>query len=547
MLRTAGRWVALAVLVAAGCGGRSSVELVVDLRSDFEPGEEVAGARVVLQRTGSDAEGPADGRMADRLLAMDDDLIGGLRIAELDGLDKGDYALTVSLLDSTGRTVADRRVLFRLERSRVITVLVSRACGELECPQPGDDPDHVACQGGRCVDPRCSPDTPEFCDEPGCETDSDCGGGACVVAQCIDGECFEMPGAGGTETDCTDGVDNDCDGDIDCADDDCLGAACDDGNACTEDDVCTEEGSCGGSMVDCDDGNPCTDDSCDPVEGCVSTPNSAGCDDGLFCNGMDSCSDGTCSVHAGDPCTGATVCDEDMDACVGCVDDGDCPDAMVGSWGTCGGFSGTCDETGTQSRTITEFTCDGGECNSSTRDETRDCSRDTDDTTCGSTTCGGWGTCGSFSGTCDEVGSQGRTCTDRRCSGGSCTDMDRTETRTCSRADRDGVQCGSNGWIMCCDQSCIDTRNNPSHCGSCFVDCDAQGLPCAYTGSSWPGTDSYACRDCSSNSQCESILASGATCWDISSPPAFCQCQGNEDCPTGQVCNEVSGHNYCSY
>ena len=32
------------------------------------------------------------------------------------------------------------------------------------------------------------------------------------------------------------------------------------------------------------------------------------CDDGLFCNGADTCNGGSCSVHAGDPCTGGHVC-----------------------------------------------------------------------------------------------------------------------------------------------------------------------------------------------------------------------------------------------
>ena len=44
----------------------------------------------------------------------------------------------------------------------------------------------------------------------------------------------------------------------------------------------------------CDDGNPCTDDRCDPVRGCVWTPNSAACDDGDPCSTGDTCRDGAC-------------------------------------------------------------------------------------------------------------------------------------------------------------------------------------------------------------------------------------------------------------
>jgi len=75
---------------------------------------------------------------------------------------------------------------------------------------------------------------------------------------------------------------------------------------------------------DCSDGNGCTTDACDPggaspdANGCTHTNNSLGCDDGLFCNGMDTCGGGSCSVHAGDPCTAGTECN---DACNETADD----------------------------------------------------------------------------------------------------------------------------------------------------------------------------------------------------------------------------------
>lgn len=113
-------------------------------------------------------------------------------------------------------------------------------------------------------------------------------------------------------------------------------APCDDGDVCTTSDTC-DSGSCvGGSPLNCDDGNVCTDDSCNAATGCVSTNNTAPCDDELFCNGFDTCQDGVCSMHAGDPCPGADgdidcaeSCDEASDDCTapdpngsGC-DDGD--------------------------------------------------------------------------------------------------------------------------------------------------------------------------------------------------------------------------------
>ncbi len=70
---------------------------------------------------------------------------------------------------------------------------------------------------------------------------------------------------------------------------------------------------------DCADQKDCTDDVC--TDGtCTNPANTAVCDDGLYCNGTDSCGGGTCSVHSGDPCDGVTpYCIEDADSCDECV------------------------------------------------------------------------------------------------------------------------------------------------------------------------------------------------------------------------------------
>jgi hypothetical protein len=77
------------------------------------------------------------------------------------------------------------------------------------------------------------------------------------------------------------------------------------------------------------DGNVCTDDVCDGAGFC-GVPNTAPCDDEVFCNGMDTCSGGTCS-HSGDPCAAGPECDnscnEAADNCfaaggTGCSSDG---------------------------------------------------------------------------------------------------------------------------------------------------------------------------------------------------------------------------------
>jgi cysteine-rich repeat protein len=122
------------------------------------------------------------------------------------------------------------------------------------------------------------------------------------------------------------------------------GEVCDDGNTANGDGcstACAIEPcwSCTGLPSACaplpagiacaDDGNPCTDDLCDGNGNC-GVPNTAPCDDGLFCTGTDTCAGGSCA-HTGDPCTARPqcddVCDEAQDQCVSpfgtpCADDG---------------------------------------------------------------------------------------------------------------------------------------------------------------------------------------------------------------------------------
>lgn len=123
------------------------------------------------------------------------------------------------------------------------------------------------------------------------------------------------------------------------------GTACEDGLHCTTGDVCNSSGTClagGGDPctgIECvsgcneatdscdvavgapctDDGNVCTEDVCDAQASCTHPANTAPCSDGLFCNGADTCSGGSCSDHAGDPCANggscANSCDEDADTC----------------------------------------------------------------------------------------------------------------------------------------------------------------------------------------------------------------------------------------
>lgn len=144
------------------------------------------------------------------------------------------------------------------------------------------------------------------------------------------------------ETDCTDGVDNEGDGMADCADPDCEGLGCDDGDECTTGDycfggscdamtvgdgtpcetgdLCTEEQCWGGACVPwtvtyCEDMNDCTDDTCDSATGlCDYAPLwGTPCTDGDACTLGDLCMAGACTPEATITCPGTTTaCHEEV-------------------------------------------------------------------------------------------------------------------------------------------------------------------------------------------------------------------------------------------
>jgi nitrous oxidase accessory protein NosD len=123
---------------------------------------------------------------------------------------------------------------------------------------------------------------------------------------------------------CTDGIDNDGDLLIDCADPDCAATPCDDSLFCTANDQC-QSGVCTGAPRNCGDGNQCTADSCDEgANACVNDAVAAdgdGCQDGQFCTDGDTCSGGACvsggatdCSSAGDQCNIGT-CNETSNQC----------------------------------------------------------------------------------------------------------------------------------------------------------------------------------------------------------------------------------------
>ena len=181
---------------------------------------------------------------------------------------------------------------------------------------------------------------------PECTSDPDCDDGLyCNGAEICDGN-----GAcqAGTAVACDDGVactTDFCDETSDSCDATASDAACDDGLFCNGDETCDAVAGCqAGTAVTCNDGIACTTDSCDEAaDACAWAPDDAPCADGLFCNGDEVCTPGVgCEAGTAVACedgVGCTLdtCDEATDSCDYGADDGLCNDGLY-----CNGTE-TCD------------------------------------------------------------------------------------------------------------------------------------------------------------------------------------------------------------
>ena len=181
------------------------------------------------------------------------------------------------------------------------------------------------CRQGRERD--CDDDNP--CTDDTCNTISGClhqnNTDTCDDSDpCTDSDTCQAGVCRGTAKNCSDSVS--------CTVDRCINGVCQNspensrcsnGNWCDGTEICNATQGCLPGTPPCNDNIPCTVDNCDPdAQTCTRTPNNAACSNGLFCDGVETCSltlgcqAGTavnCSAQNG-PCT-TGVCNESADVC----------------------------------------------------------------------------------------------------------------------------------------------------------------------------------------------------------------------------------------
>jgi len=395
-------------------------------------------------------------------------------------------------------------------------------------------------------------------------TDDVCAAGVCsfveVDSRCADGEvCLAGRGCQ-APSEC---VPADCEGslrsDFICEIGVCDGENCRGESTCEAGESCCGDGTC----MACDDGNPCTEDSCDAAAGgCVHTPlDGTPCDDGDFCTGTEVCVAGLCE-SSGDPCVAPTFCE--VDRCVGCLNDGDCPADIEPPFGSCE-YTSTCDQRARRRRTVTSFACVAEECVGTDSEETDGCSRNTNGDSCGDgTVLGPWSVCGGYDDTCDNTGTRSAERTTYTCGGGTCGDAVTTDTENCTRntdgsACMDGDACtisdqcsgGScaGGGTRDCDDSnpCTDDSCNPSsgcvysnNTNSCD-DGDACTISDQCSDGSCAGGGS---RDCDDSNPCTDDSCNPSSGCVYSNNTSSCDdgisCTGEGTCSDGMCTNGSS-------
>jgi len=165
-----------------GCVEEGSI-LVVDLQTDLISGAEFSYVESRLEpHAGGSVDQTTHGAPAST------DYFTAQRVALFENIQPGRYLLTVDLVRSTGVVAVTRTVDILLDGNFSLSVIATRSCENVECG------DTQTCASGRCVDPRCSPSTPELCPEPVCTAPSDCPApiAECAEAACVAGECLTV-------------------------------------------------------------------------------------------------------------------------------------------------------------------------------------------------------------------------------------------------------------------------------------------------------------------------------------------------------------------
>ena len=137
--------------------------------------------------------------------------------------------------------------------------------------------------------------------------------------------------------------------------------------------------------------------------------------------------------------------------------------SSCGAWSTCGGFTTTCDTTGSRKRTCTVYACKGTTCASTSKTETGACTIKTDGKQV--TAWGPWGACTAVGTGCDGTGKKTRSRT--VCSAGASKTV--SETTACTAPTNGKALSAWTAWSGCTsnDGVCAETGTHSRSRSEC--------------------------------------------------------------------------------
>ena len=165
----------LAMAHVLGCTD-DPARLLVDVQTDLVVGVEFSGVEVRVA-----------GEAISRVALVGEDWSTGMRAAEFDGLSAGPTQVDVQAVHA-GSVILRRSIVADVQATTAVTIVFTRDCVGVVCPQMGDSPNEVACLGGRCVDPACIDGTQAECGEDReCERNNECPNSMCASPLCSEG------------------------------------------------------------------------------------------------------------------------------------------------------------------------------------------------------------------------------------------------------------------------------------------------------------------------------------------------------------------------
>ncbi len=391
------------------------------------------------------------------------------------------------------------------------------------------------CNGNEiCQAGACSPGTPLACND----------GLFCNGTEV----CNTLTGCtAGTAVNCSDGVActiDTCNETTDACDHVTSNTACSDGLFCNGTETCNALAGCtAGTPVNCNDGIACTTDSCNEANDiCTHAPSPAACSDGLFCNGAEVCNALTgCAAGAplncsdGIACT-ADACNEVNDVCNHAPSAAACNDGLFcNGTETCNALTGCI--AGAPVNCSDAIACTVDTCNESTDS----CNHAVNNSLCNDGLfCNGAETCNAATGC---IAGASVNCNDAiACT----TDLCNETTDTCDHpannaACSDGLFC--NGTEICNTLTGC-TTGTPVNCGdgvACTSDsCDEAAASCAHAPNNGTCNDGDACNGVETCDLTLGCRSGGLPECDDGNPCTLDTCDGASGCAHSPVANGTS-------